>query len=138
MILFLAQNDFFTKENNGGLAITRRNYQILCNIFGKENVEVAVIAPDNSSFGFQSNPKLIWLEGNLRGLKTTINELFNHTYISCTVWYIYFYKSLYDFVISGWSLSNHTWWFKCINCLFLLVFGIQESTDKSYTAVAFC
>ena len=82
MILFLAQNDFFTKENNGGLAITRRNYQILCNIFGKENVEVAVIAPDNSSFGFQSNPKLIWLEGNLRGLKTTINELFNHTYIT--------------------------------------------------------
>mgnify|MGYP001850937662 CR=1 FL=1 len=81
-VLFVAQNDFLGDNNNGGIAITRRNYGVLKNVLGETNIDVAMISLDNTSKGFQSNPNAIWIEGNIRGFRNVINEVFNHTYIT--------------------------------------------------------
>lgn len=81
-VLFVAQNDFLGDNTNGGITITKRNYSILKNVLNERNIDVAMIALDNVSKGFQSYPDVIWIEGNIRGLKNIINEAFNHTYIT--------------------------------------------------------
>lgn len=81
-LLFLAQSDFVSENENGGVIITRRNYKILCAILGHDNVDIAIIAKDNISKGFVKNKSAIWIEGNIRGIRNTINEIFDHTYVT--------------------------------------------------------
>lgn len=82
MILFVAQNDFMGKDNNGGITITKRNYKMLSDIYGGKKIDIAMIAPSNKSDGFQNNKDVLWIEGNKRGISNVINEVLNHTYVT--------------------------------------------------------
>lgn len=81
-LLFVAQNDFLGDDNNGGIAITRRNYSVLCTLIGRENIDTVMIAPNNNTKGFKTNKNVKWIEGNIRGLKNVLNEIFNYTYVT--------------------------------------------------------
>lgn len=42
-VIFLTRGDLMGEVNTGGLQCTRRNYQLLCRIFGEEQVQVGIL-----------------------------------------------------------------------------------------------
>lgn len=81
--LFVASMPFMEQHNTGGVSIMNRNYQILCTTFKKENVDICVVNSDDKFLGDNLNlPQMVWIEGNIRGIKRTLNEMTGHNYIT--------------------------------------------------------
>ena len=60
----------------------KRNYALLCDTFGKTNVDVCVVNPDTEFLKKQNAVPVNWIEGNVRGLHRTVNEFMGHNYIT--------------------------------------------------------
>lgn len=81
--LFVASMPFLNQKNTGGIAIMNRNYGLICDAFGTKNVDICVVNPDNNFLReIDATVGMTWIEGNIRGIKRTLNEFMGHNYIT--------------------------------------------------------
>lgn len=79
--LFVASIPFLTQKSTGGIAIMKRNYEILCELCGKENVTVCIVNKTKPE-DMPEDGSCVWLHGNEKGILRTIQEFLGHNYIS--------------------------------------------------------